>query len=80
MMFNAWKWFDNRWWKDGYQEPIVEIDGLNGGIEFLDQTPLFLKLNCALAAGTVLINEAVALKREAFNNPDPAFFKWVAKS
>ena len=81
ILFTAWEWWDDEWWNKAKFEELEELpDGVDEATEFLDYNSLFLKLNCALSACNLAINEFVALKREAFHNPDPAFFKMVPNS
>ena len=83
MFFAMWTFWDTRWYDlETYEhaEESALSASVNGAFEFLSDSTIALKVNFALSASTLMINQFAELKREAMGRSDPAFFRWISKS
>ena len=59
MLWTVFQWFNNDWFETTYGMPDQNVDigqEIDEALSFLSESTLLLKVNCALAAATLLIN------------------------
>ena len=80
VLFVTQEWLNYDWYARKREPKESDSGDIKEAYEFMSVSTIMLKINCVLAAFVVLINMAAQLKREALHRPEPAFFKFVAKS